>query len=182
MIRIGWTHARSLLASAVLALGLTAAAYGDAPTFELCIEQSPTKAGMVTPDSGTHRFSANSLVTLAAKPQAGYQFAYWLGDVADPAARETTVHVDSPKVIVAVFKRAEREPFGEDLSGGGGGGGDALRATVIDLSSPTWSTSSGRTRETSHTPTIHTPEPATLALLAFGSLALRRKRVWQRSG
>ena len=179
MIRTGWMHARSLLASAVLAFGLAAAAYGDAPAFELCIEQSPAKAGKVTPDSGTHRFSANSLVTLAAEPQAGYQFAYWLGDVADPTAKQTTVHVTSPKVIIAVYKPVRRDPLERD-SAYGGGGGDMLAATLVDLSSPGWSASGGRTHETSPTPTTPTPEPATLALLAFGAMALRRRRLWPR--
>lgn len=157
-------------------LGLAAGAHGDAPAFDLCIEQSPAKAGRVTPDSGTHRFSANALVALTAEPQPGYQFAYWLGDVTDPTAKQTTVHVNSPKVIVAVFLPAEKDPFERKLGGGGGGGGDMLAATAVDLSSPGWSPSGGRKRDTIETPTIHTPEPATLALLTLGALVLRRRR------
>jgi hypothetical protein len=168
-------HARLLLVSAVLALGLAVGVHADAPAFELCIEQSPAKAGRVTPDSGTHRFSANALVTLAAEPRPGYEFAYWLGDVADPTAKQTTVQVNAPKVIVAVFIPAEEDPFERKLAGGGGGG-DMLAATAIDLSSPGWSPSGGRKRDTIDTPPIHTPEPATLALFVLGGLALRRRR------
>jgi hypothetical protein len=156
----------------VLALSLAVAAYADAPVYDLCIEQSPAKAGTVTPDSGTHRFSANALVALAAEPQPGYQFAYWLGDVADPTARQTTVHVNSSKIIVAVFRPEEKDPLDKALAGGGGG---ILTATPADLSSPAWSSPGGK-RDTSEAPTIHTPEPATLALLALGGLVLRRRR------
>jgi len=176
MIRGRVMHWR-LLASAVLALGLTARGYCDASAYELCIDQSPAKAGKVTPDSGTHRFSVNTIVTLSAEPQPGYQFAYWLGDVADPTAKQTTVHVDAPKVIVAVFVPAEEEPLKRSL-GGGGGGGAMLVATAVDLSSPGWSSPSGGKSETKIivTPPIHTPEPATILVLALGTLALRRQR------
>jgi hypothetical protein len=167
-------HARSLLVSAVLALGLAVAAHAETPLFDLCIEQSPAKAGRVTPDSGTHRFSANSVVMLAAEPQQGYQFAYWLGDVADPTAKRTSVQVDSPKVVIAIFKRAERDPLQKSFGGGGGGG--ELAATAIDFSIPTWSPSGGSEPDTPDTPPIHTPEPATLAMLALGALTLRRFR------
>jgi hypothetical protein len=167
-------HAKSLLVSAALALGLAAGTHAEAPHFDLCIEQSPAKAGKVTPDSGTHRFSANAVVTLAAEAQPGYQFAYWLGDVADPTSKRTTVHVNSPKVIVAVFKPAETDPF-EKRFGGGGGGGE-LAATALDFSIPNWSPSGGTSRGTSEPPTIHTPEPATFAMLTLGVLALRRFR------
>ena len=74
----------SLAVAAVLALGLAARGYAQTAAYELCIEQSPAKAGKVTPDSGTHRFSPDSVVVLSAEPQPGYQFAYWLGDVSDP--------------------------------------------------------------------------------------------------
>jgi len=166
---------RSLLVSAVLALVLAAEACAETPLFDLCIEQSPAKAGTVTPDSGTHRFSANSVVTLAAEPRSGYQFAYWLGDVADPGAKRTTVHVDAPKVVVAIFKPAERDPFQKSFSGGGGGDGD-LTATAVDFSIPSWSPSGGGSTDTPDTPPVHTPEPATLAMLALGALALRQRK------
>ncbi len=131
----------------------------------------------MTPDSGTHRFSADSIVTLSAEPQPGYQFAYWLGDVTDPTAKQTTVHVNAPKVIVAVFVPADEKPLKKTL-GGGGGGGDRLVPTAVDLSSPGWSSPSGGKSETKIivTPPIHTPEPATVLLLALGALALRQRR------
>ena len=164
---------RSLLVSVALGLGLAGRGYGEPTVYDLCIEQSPAKAGRVTPDSGTHRFCADTLVTLSAEPVPGYQLAYWLGDVSDPGTKQTTVHVNAPKVIIAVFKPAEEYPF-ERKAGGGGGG--PLSPTIVDLSTPGFSIASGGggTDTTTVIP-IHTPEPTTIALLALGALALRRR-------
>jgi hypothetical protein len=167
-------HWRSLLVSAVLALGLDAPGYSEQTVYDLCIEQSPAKAGKVTPDSGLHRFSADSLVTLSAEPRPGYQFAYWLGDVTDPSVKETTVHVNSAKVIIAVFRPAEEDPFERKPSGGGGGG--LLWPTICDLSTPAFtSPSGGSSGSTDVSITIPTPEPTTFLLLTLGALTLRRR-------
>jgi hypothetical protein len=182
MTRRNLTPSGLLIAAAVLALGLTGRGYGQGSAYELCIEQSPAQAGRLTPDSGTHRFSADAVVVLSAEPQPGYQFAYWLGDVADPKAQRTTVQVNSPKVVVAVFQPARRDYPKEILGGGGGGGGGSKTvATLVDLSTPGWSIASGGTRakaEIASKPVplpAPVPEPATIALLGLGALALRRK-------
>jgi len=176
------TQFRSLVAALVLALGLGTCGYGQTPAYELCIEQSPAQAGRLTPDSGTHRFSADEVVVLSAEPQPGYQFAYWLGDVADPKAQRTTVQVNSSKMVIAVFQPANRDYPKEVLigSGGGGGGGGGAAATMIDLSTPGWSPAGGSKAKseviTVPVPVpVPVPEPATIVLLAFGTLALRKK-------
>jgi hypothetical protein len=181
MKRRDTTHSGILLA-AVLAVtfAVAARARGDTPTFDLLIDRSPADAGRVTPDSGTHRFSANSTVSLRADPQPGYQFAYWLGDVSDPTAEQTTVLVNESKVVVAVFHSEPRRPIEEQI-GSGAGGADNLMLTPTDLSTPGWSSPGGGGR--THTEIIPifiepipTPEPGTIALVTLGTLLLRQRR------
>ncbi|MBN2131214.1 MAG: PEP-CTERM sorting domain-containing protein [Sedimentisphaerales bacterium] len=154
----------------------------EVTAYELCIEHSPIKAGTVTPKVGMHRFSANSVVTLSADPQPGYQFAYWIGDVSDPKSKQTTVRVDAAKIVVAVFRSAQDDGMERKLSlGGGGGGPTRLVPSLVDLQGPGFSISGGGgTTKTVAVPivvpSVPTPEPTTILLLGLGALALRRKR------
>jgi hypothetical protein len=174
-------------------LGWAARGYGQTPAgdptrdsahsgthFELCIEQSPAQAGKLSPDSGTHRYSADAIVVVSAEPQPGYQFVYWLGDVADPKSQRTTVHVNSSKVVVAIFQPAREDYSKEVLVGGGGGGGGGAIPTRIDLSTPGGGLAGGGARSKSAVVPVPVPvpvpEPATILLLGAGVLALRRKR------
>ena len=167
-----------LAAALAVTFAIAARARGETGGFDLLIDRRPVGAGRVTPDSGTHRFSANSMVSLRADPEPGYQFAYWLGDVSDPKAERTTVVVNESKVVVAVFQAEPRKRL-EEQARSGGGGGDNLMLTATDLSSPGWSSAGGGRTHTEINPIIidpiHTPEPATIALLSLGALVLRRR-------
>lgn len=169
----------SFILATALAVGLVrpARVYGETFAYELCIEQSPAKAGKVTPDSGTYRFSANTVVALSAEPQPGYRFVYWLGDVADPGSKHTTVQVNETKIVVAVFQPEEKDPVEEKFHLGGGGGG-SLVPTAVDLRTPGCSPAGGGKSKTNTVivPVIVTPEPTTILLVALGTLALRRRR------
>jgi len=173
-------HLGPLFVAAVLALGLATCGYGQTAAYELCIEQSPAQAGKLSPDSGTHRIAADAVVTLSAEPQPGYQFAYWLGDVADPKAQRTTVQVSSSKIVVAIFQPADRDYPTEVLIGGGGGRGGGAVPTRIDLSTPGYSLAGGVAKakpEIVPVPVpVPVPEPTALLLLGLGALALRKKR------
>jgi len=174
---------RSLALAAALTLvvgGLTRQARADTEAYDLLIQRSPLEAGDVTPNTGAHRVSANSTVTLTANPQPGYRFAYWLGDVSDPTAERTTVLVNEAKIVIAVFHSETEKRIEEQVRlGGPGGGSDALAITATDLSSPGWSPGGAAKGDTKTIPTIvpvHTPEPATIALLALGAVAVLRRR------
>jgi hypothetical protein len=183
MKRGGLTRRVVAFAAALTALagGLSRQACAETAAYDLLIQRSPVEAGDVTPTTGAHRVLANSTVTLTANPQPGYRFAYWLGDVSDPAAERTTVVVDQPKIVIAVFAPETQKRIEDQVRlGGAGGGSEILSITATDFTSPTWSPAGGTgRRDTRIIPTVvpvHTPEPATVALLALGALALRRRR------
>ena len=161
-----------LFAIAAVLCGLRRPAYCQTNGSALLVQQTPPQGGTITPDVGMHHFGLNAVVTLEAVPKAGYQFIYWLGDVGNPTANRTIVYLDTPKIVIAAFERAEYEllDVGEESRsasvggmfasaegyGGGGfaGGGGAMASK---------STSS---------PAVPVPEPATLYLLSLGGLTL----------
>ena len=117
----------------VLLISMAAQASDDG--YALLIQSSPPDAGSVTPGMGVHKAAVGQTVALSAVPKQGYQFLYWLGDVSSTSATDTTISVDSPKLVVAVFAR---EDFDEELPGlgipdgqyapGGGGGFNPIQS------------------------------------------------------
>jgi hypothetical protein len=102
----------------------------ESESYALMIQQSPVSGGTVTPGLGVQRFGLNEVVTLTAIPKPGYHFVYWLGDVIEETTEETTVVVDSPKIIIAVFERTEYSTLTEldtIMPGIGRGGAMAVR-------------------------------------------------------
>ncbi|MFC1633260.1 PEP-CTERM sorting domain-containing protein [Planctomycetota bacterium] len=172
-----------LLVVAIIALGFFTPAYGQTKDVMLLLEQSPVKGGDISPVAGTYHFEPNSQVALTATPKPGYRFLHWLGDVSDPTATKTVVHLSKPKIIVAVFEQNKhRLDKPEGLSGSGGGGG-GLISTPADLRLPgSFSAGGGSTRPKTqpHTYVIKgnepVPEPATGVLLLVGGLLVLRRR------
>ena len=104
------------LFSLIIVLSISMAAQASDEGYALLIQSSPPDAGSVTPGLGVHKTSIGQTVALSAVPKQGYQFLYWLGDVSSTSGLDTTVSVDSPKLVVAVFAR---EDFDEELPGAG---------------------------------------------------------------
>lgn len=161
--------------------GLARHACAETPEYDLFIQRSPVEAGEVTPNTGSHRIYANSSVTLTAAPQPGYRFAYWLGDVSDPSAERTTIVVNEPKIVIAVFHIEPAKRLEDQIAPTGAGGGfDMLAGTATDLSTPGWSPAGGAAKgDTKIIPTIIPvviPEPATITLLSLGLVTLCRRR------
>ncbi|MHC4060646.1 MAG: InlB B-repeat-containing protein [Planctomycetota bacterium] len=96
-----------ILVMAMTAVVLVEPAYCKTNSPVLLLHQSPQEGGTLTPDVGIHHLALNTSVTLTAIPRPGYQFVCWLGDVGDPTANSTTLYLDAPKIVVAVFELAE---------------------------------------------------------------------------
>lgn len=147
--------------------------------YSLMIQKSPPKGGIVTPDVGVRETAPNETVLMTATPRKGYRFLYWLGDVEDPTRGHTSVMVDSPKMVVAVFERVGYESLSSSGGGGGGGrGGLVYSSSYIPRQA---SISSGPSPEPGPRPqpipVPPVPEPISFVLFGSGLYLLRAKRV-----
>lgn len=185
-----------LLVFAVVFCGLLKPAYCQTNRPVLLLQQIPANAGTITPDPGVHYFEQDASVTLTAVPGPGYQFIYWLGDVSEPELNRTTAYLDAPKIIIAIFEKAEfdLEDMSEATQGIPGRMGGGLRASAADFSGQGFSGGGGGRRQSVRRPPaqppepeplpppevpVPTPEPTTLVLLVVGSylaFAGRRSR------
>lgn len=84
-----------------------------AQNYAVFIQESPAGAGEIKPGAGVHTYGIRDNVTLTTAPNPGYHFVGWLGDVRDPTASRTSVTIDGPKIIIAVFERDEYEMLAE---------------------------------------------------------------------
>ncbi len=124
-----------LLAVAVIAAAFAGPAYCQIDGTALLLQQAPEQGGRITPSVGVHHFESGTEISLTAIAKPGYQFVYWLGDVGDPTASSTIVYLDSPKIVIAVFERAEYEfLIVEEGPQNGRGGGGGLRRSAGDYS------------------------------------------------
>ena len=168
--------------------------------YALLIEQSPVDAGKITPQVGVYRAELDEVVTLRAIPKPGYRFVYWLGDVTDATTNETTIFVDAPKIVIAVFERSEFELLLEagivnGLGRGGlrwqpdfrprrgGGGSDRKEPKLLEPPEPPEPRGDEFPVPSDPFPVPEPgeeiPEPATIILLGVGAASLmlgQRKR------
>jgi hypothetical protein len=185
MIRDNVFNGMRLVQMCMTAIILFGAPAWCAPNVELMLEQSPSNAGRVTPGTGIHRFIPNTRIEITAIPQKGFQFAYWLGDVADPTASTTMVLLNDSKAIIAVYEPMAPIPGDDEKirrnGGGTGGGGSGLRPSYADFfampfSAPGGGVSGGQSVTYQVIASEPVPEPTTICLLGLGSLAFFKRR------
>jgi hypothetical protein len=168
----------------------------------LLVQQSPAEGGQVSPSLGVHNFGSNTRVTLTATAAPGYQFVYWLGDVSEPSSNITDAILDSPKIIVAVFEKAQfdllpvmQAQYGAPLGGVYASEADYSRGGISPVAGKRPHKPGGPSEpaeepeEPEKPPEFPAPggenfpspepipEPATICLLGFGAIfALRARR------
>ncbi len=169
----------------------------------LLIQQSPAQGGSVTPEEGVHKFGTGEEVVLTAVPKPGYQFVYWIGDVSDSTANRTSVYLNAPKIVIAVFERSEFDFLvADELPQSRPGGG--LTPSAPDYANTAYSGGGAKRPSKPGVPSIPPetpeepaddfpaqpegevnddfpvpepiPEPATISLMILGCLGLVRKR------
>jgi len=62
--------------------------------------------GVTDPEPGEHLYDIGYRVILTARPEKGWKFEKWVGDVEDPESAMTTVILISDMNVTAVFKEA----------------------------------------------------------------------------
>jgi hypothetical protein len=194
----GWLAVIS--AAVVLCIALQPA-FGQMNDPALLLQQSPADGGTITPAAGVHKLELGSEITLTAVPKPGYQFVYWMGDVGEPTSSSTTVYLDGPKIVIAVFERAQFESLFAAGASQSRPGGGLLRSISEGMQSgfggpgakrPSkfrWPSEPEEPPEEEEPgedfpvpeggqdfPVPEIPEPATVLLLGLGSLVLLRKR------
>lgn len=134
--------------------------------YALMIDKSPPAGGVVVPDIGIRQTSPNERIRISASPVNGYRFVYWLGDVEDPTQNHTTIFIDSPKLVVAVFERVVYQ-------GTSGGGGSSRVVPTRTVTSPPFISP----YNPPHKKPPPVPEPATIFLFGAGLVMLKSRRL-----
>jgi len=152
----------------------------------LMLETSPVEGGYLNVPTGVHAYDMYADVTLKATPKPGYQFVCWLGSVSNSVTSSTTVFLNSPKMVIAVFERDEYatpadETGGDMMVGGSGGGGMSQSPGLSDSSNEGAEGKPDNPHYHHYTPPdnpppVPTPEPATIALFVTGALMLVNRR------
>ena len=161
------------------------------------LQLSPAEGGNVNIEPGVHKYERDSIVTLRAVANPGYQFVYWAGDVIEPSAGTTIVNLNGPKIVIAVFERSKFEILEvserPQISVSGGG----LRRSRVERGSgasgvivyrppsfhfpkpphkPPVPEGDDLPVPEGNDPPVPVPEPATILLLASGMFALNKRR------
>jgi hypothetical protein len=63
-------------------------------------------SGTTTPAAGDQEYFEGEVVEITAKPDSGWRFINWTGDVARPNSRTTTVTIKAEQTIVANFTQS----------------------------------------------------------------------------
>ncbi|MGA2323704.1 MAG: hypothetical protein ABSG22_07650 [Sedimentisphaerales bacterium] len=169
---------------ATLLFCFSAQALGQEDGTSLMLEVTPAEGGSLNIVPGVHSYDRFAEVTLIATPKPGYQFVYWMGNVTDATTGTTTVFLNSPKMVIAIFERSQFEtvePEGDYMVGGEGSGGLVQSVGASDTSLE--EAGGGQRTPKYHPQTtpesdvpVPVPEPVTVTLFFAGFLMLAKSR------
>jgi len=93
------------------------------PTYPLSVSTSDGGSVSVSPAaySGTNLYLSNTVVTLTATPSNGWVFVGWTGDITatNATTNATTVVMDQPRAVQALFQVSTTYPLSTGTPGGG---------------------------------------------------------------
>jgi len=132
-------RAFALLLAVALIVALVGCSYSPGVRYELSIDS--TDGGSVTvPGEGSFDHYDGSVVDLVARPDKGYRFAGWTGDIdtiGNVGAQETTILISGHHSIIATFEPAFRlmvfSTAGGSVTAPGEGTFDYDEALMVDL-------------------------------------------------
>ncbi|MCD4830642.1 MAG: PEP-CTERM sorting domain-containing protein [Anaerohalosphaeraceae bacterium] len=163
---------------------LAESAYSQKSNYAILVQESPVGAGSITPGLGMHSFGENETITLNTVPKPGYHFVYWLGDVSEPTKNRTTLSINGPKIVIAVFERDSYE-LSASATAATGNSPTYLTPRHHNISSASFSGGSGKPPNPTpppgpppiDPPPEPVPEPTTIVILAVGACcAISNKR------
>jgi hypothetical protein len=192
----------TIVSCTILLLFLAGPAFCEQDGTALLLELSPAEGGNVNLEAGVHVFDRDAEVTLIAVPNPGYRFVYWMGNVTNATASTTTVCLDTPKIVIAVFERSKLAlvEFEEGPQSSIGRGG--LMRSGADYSSGVgqgiivWKPSRGQPPEEQEEEEeedfpvpegepdfpVPVPEPATIVFILTGMLSLAKYKCRRAQG
>lgn len=155
--------------------------------YDVFMQESPVGAGVIKPGIGVHTYQAKENIILTTAPKTGYRFVGWLGDVRDSGSNRTSMVVDGPKIVIAVFERDEYE-FLEKSGPQISVGPPALypRSDSYTNNGGTWPYPPDKPDDPDYPddpdprndppPVPEIPEPATMIMLGLGALLIHRNK------
>ncbi|MEM5805035.1 MAG: hypothetical protein QW156_02575 [Candidatus Aenigmatarchaeota archaeon] len=87
--------------------------------YQLTMRVNPSNSGTTNPSVGSHWYDANSIVTISASPNPGYQFSSWSGSGTGSysgSANPTTIQMNSPIIQTANFAPISTFDFSINLN------------------------------------------------------------------
>ncbi len=114
---VNWSDGTTGVSDAVTATtGTTSFTASFNTLYQLTTSVSPAGSGTISPTTDGY-YAQGSAVPVAATPNAGFNFAGWAGNVANPSSASTTITMNAPQSVTANFATTTQAPAITSASG-----------------------------------------------------------------